>query len=82
MMDWQPIETAPKGTDWILLGYFPDYMDGKHQGGKPAIAYWNGFTWVNSCGTALCQSGSFSPTHWMPIPAAPNTGVKARETSP
>lgn len=67
-MMWQPIETAPKGIDWILLGYFPDYMEGKQLGGKPEIAFWNGSIWVNNCGNKLRTDGVFSPTHWMPIP--------------
>lgn len=73
-MEWQPIETAPKGTDWLLLGYYPDYMEGKCQGGKPIIAYWDGSTWVDACGRKLRGSGNFSPTHWMSIPPAPTAG--------
>jgi hypothetical protein len=68
---WQPIETAPKGIDWILLGYFPEYMDGRSQGGHPKIAFWNGETWMDCCGRKLRNKGSFSPTHWMPLPTPP-----------
>ena len=73
-MQWQPIETAPKGgIDWVLLGYYPPHMDGKQLGGKPRIAFWNGDRWVESGGAILRVSGPFSPTHWMPLPAPPDT---------
>lgn len=65
---WKPIEIAPKSPDWVLLGYFQDYMPGKYQGGHPVIAYWSGDTWVDCCGRSLRKEGIFSPTHWMPIP--------------
>ena len=73
-MKWQPIETAPKGVEWILLGYYPEYMRGKCQGGKPAIAYYDCLknVWMECCGRSLCTSGTFSPTHWMPLPDPPS----------
>jgi hypothetical protein len=69
---WQPIETAPKNSEWILLGYYPDYMKGFCQGGHPLVAYWgSNETWCDSHGRSLNHSGVFSPTHWMHLPAAP-----------
>ena len=68
---WRDISTAPKWIDWVLLGYYPDYMDGKPQGGHPVIAYWDGDTWIDCCGHKLNKYGEFSPTHWMPLPPAP-----------
>ncbi|MGB5334434.1 MAG: hypothetical protein WBN07_02355, partial [Woeseiaceae bacterium] len=69
---WQPIETAPKGIDWILLGYHPDYLDRKPQGQHPTIAYWDGDTWVDCCGRKLKKTGAFSQTHWMQLPDSPS----------
>ncbi|RKY05325.1 MAG: hypothetical protein DRP56_09045 [Planctomycetota bacterium] len=70
--DWRPIETAPKNFDWILLGYYPEYMEGKCVGGYPKIAYWDGDTWVDCCGKKFRNDGtSFSPSHWMPLPPPP-----------
>jgi hypothetical protein len=64
-MEWQPIETAPKGRavlvacefdypgDWrIKLGsYLPDHPDQFHG-------------W-------LIHGASWKPTHWMPLPQPP-----------
>lgn len=71
---WRPIDTAPKTSpEWILLGYFPDYMKGKQQGGTPKIAYWSDHRrlWVDDAGRGLNADGAFSPTHWMPLPGPP-----------
>ena len=66
--EWLPIETAPKKLlDWVLLGYYPDYMEGECQGGHPVVAYWNGTHWVRDDGRHLRMDGAFSPTHWMPF---------------
>ncbi|QEL18756.1 hypothetical protein PX52LOC_05793 [Limnoglobus roseus] len=63
---WQPIETAPKdGTEVLLLSHPaamlpPDY----------AVAYWDEVDEVwywNKPKRFLC------PTHWMPLPAPPQT---------
>ena len=70
---WLPIETAPKDGTRIMLGYFPDYMDGKQQGGHPQIAWWNDTKnlWCSGLGF-LKAKGAFSPTHWMPLPEPPD----------
>ena len=71
-LEWQPIETAPQyGSEWILLGYYPDYMEGECQGGHPIIAYWDGDTWADCSGRRLAKEGVFSPTHWMLLPYPP-----------
>ncbi|HZW25151.1 MAG TPA: DUF551 domain-containing protein [Gallionella sp.] len=70
-MQLQPIDTAPRDGTWVLLGYFPSYMEGVQQGGIPEIAYWSSGAWANNCGKALATAGPFSPTHWMPLPAPP-----------
>ena len=56
---WQPIETAPKGADVILL-YCPA------EGVMPG--YWDDLDWV-SVETRSLSSGPMLATHWMPLPA-------------
>jgi hypothetical protein len=78
MADWQPIETAPK--DWvpvIVMAISEDehedaldeerdpvasIMVAKHSPIQP------GRWWL--CGASMCMV--FSPTHWMPLPEAPD----------
>jgi hypothetical protein len=64
---WQPIETAPKDSDVLLL-----YQDGE---GVQA-GYWYDLekphSWV-AVETQGLTGGRMQPTHWMPLPAAPVT---------
>lgn len=62
--DWQPIETAPKDGKW-LLGFYR---------GKCIIYRWSQRQF-DKCGNGwdFTANGLHSPTHWMPLPAPPNT---------
>jgi Protein of unknown function (DUF551) len=62
MMDWQPIETAPRGEMFIY--YWP--RDGKRAIGLAYLAKDGG--WRDSEGNWKTR---LEPTHWMPIPAPP-----------
>ena len=76
---WQPIETAPKDElTYVLLGYWPAYMQGEQQGGCPEIAYWGSDVWITNNGRRLGTRGAFAHTHWMPLPPAP-ASVKGGE---
>lgn len=69
---WQPIETAPKdGLTYVLLGYWPEYMQGEQQSVCPEIAYWGSDVWITNNGRRLGTRGAFAHTHWMPLPPAP-----------
>lgn len=59
---WQPIETAPKDGNWIVL-HSPEHA-------LPEFAYWDG----DEFATGTC---GLSPvfTHWQPLPAAPKGGA-------
>ena len=65
--EWQPIETAPKAWDDVLV-FSPDH-EGFNCGGvfsafySPDDKHW--FTHAPGGNMAL------NPTHWMPLPAAP-----------
>ena len=60
---WRPIETAPRNYEWIIIADFDD------NGHPNCIA---GSRWESSFWQywAVRQP----PTHWMPLPAAPNRG--------
>lgn len=66
MSEWQPIETAPKGVNILMLS-----DEGVYQ------AKWNGdfFEPIMLCwhGCGCCGGGSHKPkpTHWMPLPEPP-----------
>jgi len=65
-MEWQPIETAPKDGTHVLL-----YVD------KGAAVNITGGFWDNhpKCGCWIAGGYTrkqFPPTHWMPLPEAPN----------
>lgn len=70
-MGWQPIETAPKDRD--ILVYIPDADD------PIDIVCWanyrpRGFFWAH----ARCADGShvsYEPTHWQPLPEAPDAAT-------
>lgn len=67
---WQPIETAPKDGTKVLLARI-----GRNEAGKDLGIWWacKGFwsaRWNNwNDGCEPC--GLAGPTHWMPLPAAP-----------
>lgn len=64
---WQPIETAPKDADVLLL-----YLDGS--GVQPG--YWEDDRWI-ACETHWLTGGGWhaEPTHWMPLPDPPAAAV-------
>jgi len=78
MMDWQPIETAPKDGTWVILGggktteepMGDDKVDVK----RPVVAFWNENSWK---GWEFCywdgawREGYENPTHWMSLTTPP-----------
>jgi len=56
MSEWQPIETAPKDGQYLLL-----WGNGVFQG------FWNGRSWDD--GDFYDEMSGI--THWMPLPAGP-----------
>lgn len=57
---WRPIDTAPRDGTRVLL-YVPDW----HFASKYQEGFWSGSYWESFDGT------SCAPTHWLPLPAAP-----------
>jgi hypothetical protein len=65
-MTWQPIETAPKYGESILLGNADEVAEGFWTGKKWVLVggdYWNVRAFYNQ------------PTHWMPLPEPPKEEV-------
>lgn len=66
---WQPIESAPKdGT--AILAFWNMEIDGRliRNDDCYALARWNGHEWVS----VDDEDRSYTdPTHWMPLPPAP-----------
>lgn len=60
LLDWQPIETAPKDGTMILAGR-NQAIDLVRWGEE-----WNGMNWLDAGGHVIGR-----PTHWMPLPAPP-----------
>jgi hypothetical protein len=61
-MTWQPIETAPNDGTSVLL-FLPDRW-----GGVVTIADYDLDDWSDRGGSELITA-----THWMPLPAPPET---------
>lgn len=61
-MTWQPIETAPKDGQVILIC----------AGNAVASVYWDDeFTWVSTEDNLMAHIVHDDPTHWMPLPEPP-----------
>ena len=64
MVEWQPIETAPKDGTFILT------FCGGGEAWCPTISRWNGDGWGDEHSTFHIQGLNY-PTHWMPLPPPP-----------
>jgi len=64
-VNWQPIETAPKGDAPILIGH--SLFKGRCL--QFTTAFWSGAGWVSHYGTPAEQGTK--ATHWMPLPPPP-----------
>lgn len=65
---WQDISTAPKdGTPF--LGFYPEFVGRSYHDTSIQRTVWTG--WGGGCWESQFQKGSYEPTHWMPLPAAP-----------
>jgi hypothetical protein len=60
---WQPIDTAPKDGDVLIYVTETD---------EQFVAYWD------DCWRFAPNAKLKTPTHWMPLPAAPEAGKKEK----
>lgn len=70
MVDWQPIETAPKDGN-IMVAYATGF--GGAFGILPvvSVAFWYDIGDTPGWNDLLYNTSS-TPTHWMPLPEPPN----------
>jgi hypothetical protein len=71
MIEWQPIETAPKDETWVMI-----YS--KQLGTPPfAIAFWSekDAKWFDVDWKFHSIFVGLTITHWMPLPEPPPTAV-------
>jgi hypothetical protein len=66
MSNWQPIETAPKDGENILM-FWPYW-------GQEAMIGWYDFyhsQWISNSALSTFDQDDHQPTHWMPLPDPP-----------
>lgn len=84
--EWQPIETAPKDGQRILIGW---WEDPDHESWQARAAYWEDAfecawseeiednlpvaAWTDDAVASFAyeETHSYQPTHWMPLPEPP-----------
>lgn len=80
---WQPISTAPKELQPILLWLPPvgGWLAGPWRGSwSYADETWTLHTPLLAAdGRAICLTENPEPTHWMPLPPAPDRGLRIAE---
>lgn len=83
-MEWQPIETAPKDGSVILVyrddqGVFTAHYVEEDAHLSNAMNPPEGdYYWFSTGGDDLTNE---MPTHWMPLPPAPNTAAPTQPAS-
>jgi hypothetical protein len=73
MSEWQPIDSAPKNLDEVLV-YDPDYggvrMAQYESQAQPP--FWSIDVWDLTMPNTARERIEIHPTHWMPIPSPPS----------
>lgn len=68
-MEWQPIETAPKDGSWVVILVYEESADWCKDDYPNGVPYAEVSRYADE---GYWQSDSiYSPTYWMPLPAAP-----------
>lgn len=74
-LEWQPIETAPRDAENILLFWPLDHLDSASFK-RIKIGWWSetqrGWVWQDRA----FRTYSSEPTHWMPLPPPPSPETK------
>ena len=86
-MDWQPIETAPIGVDILFFSQLPECPIERMGAAKWAVlaigqrhierarrkGEFGRLVCLFRVGNQLLKRPTATPTHWMPLPSAPET---------
>ncbi len=72
MMDWQPIETAPKDGSKFISAWRCGVSDWQN---VSPDTYW----WIREGKWISDSDGLIEPTHWMPLPDPPARTPEAIE---
>lgn len=70
MSNWQPIETAPKTGESIILGFAGSDSGEGYWMKWPERNHWGEIGWFYADSDVLCEH-PHNPTHWMPLPEPP-----------
>lgn len=71
MSEWQPISTAPRRGEWLLLhGRTSRTVAGM------LVARWDGQDWESADDGYVAY---IAPSHWMPLPAPPSSRIAGQE---
>ena len=72
MGEWQPIETAPKDGETVILGA-PDFVTtGFYHDGSACYGHRGGAGFFDESDRFdLLTARNVHPTHWMPLPPPP-----------
>ena len=76
MMEWQPIETAPRDGTLVILGSNKEVGEGsyvKYSGGGHKVDGWVLSTDHHGLDHYYADIMQHPPTHWMPLPPPPPT---------
>lgn len=74
ILQWQPIEAAPKdGTNVLLYGQYSGDAEFPEYYGGIRVGWWDDYWTCGSYGAyyEVSESIRMNPTHWMPLPTAP-----------
>ena len=68
--EWQPMDTAPKTGEPIILGYARSHSEEGHWMGDRTKNYWGQTGWFATDDSELSTHPS-TPDAWMPLPEPP-----------
>lgn len=84
-LEWLPIDTAPKdGSAFLAYGRHTDSPESAQRGVKAGDHWWAIILWDvwREPAWVFAKDGTSTwsqPTHWLPLPAPPESGCSAAE---
>ena len=80
---WQQIETAPKRDDVQILTFHADWnpKNGRNKLQRVSSAWYQTSYWSDYFNLWVGWPLNIQPTHWMPLPPAPDNAVVSGPTT-